>query len=169
VVAGALRGDGDPFGGVALTPHPKVALRRRVVRGLLFAVLPGTVVLLVLGALLTPVLLHAAWAYAAVSTLVCVLLARDAYRSLGHALEGPHLLVRSGTFSRDTLALERESISAWTLTTSPFTRRAGLVTLTAAVAAGQHGYHVRDVTPEDAVALACAARPGILEEFLDSA
>ncbi|MFJ2742878.1 PH domain-containing protein [Streptomyces sp. NPDC087440] len=166
-------GTGDrgehPFTGVPLTPHPRVALRRRVVRGLLFAVLPGSVVLLVPGVLFSPVLLHLAWVYALVSTAVTLLLARDAYRSLGHALAGPHLLVRSGTFSRDTLALEREAISAWTLTTSPFTRRAGLVTLTAAVAAGEHGYHVRDMAPGDALALASAARPGILEEFLEPA
>ncbi|CAM5394735.1 hypothetical protein GCM10010329_57880 [Streptomyces spiroverticillatus] len=173
VAVGTLTGSGardeHPFDGVPLTPHPRVALRRRVVRGLLFAVLPGSVALLVLGALFTPVLLHLAWVYALVTTAVTVLLARDAYRSLGHALAGPHLLVRSGTFSRDTLALERRAISAWTLTTSPFTRRAGLVTLTAAVAAGEHGYHVRDMEPGAALALACAAHPGILEEFLEPA
>ncbi|MEU7278148.1 PH domain-containing protein [Streptomyces sp. NPDC045431] len=167
VVAGALRAPSRLVDSVPLTPHPRAALRRRMSRGLLLAVLPATLVLLVLGALLTPVLLHAAWVYALVATAVTALLARDAYASLGHALHGSHLLIRSGTFSRDTLALDRSALVAWTFTTSPFGRRAGLVTLTAAVAAGAHGYHVRDVAADDAVALAAAARPGILEEFLE--
>lgn len=55
VAGGALRapfpGDGSP---AALTSHPRVALRRRRVRGLLFVVLPGTTVLAGLGAAFTP-------------------------------------------------------------------------------------------------------------------
>ncbi|MFD3516035.1 PH domain-containing protein [Streptomyces sp. NPDC058657] len=166
VVAGALGLARHPFAG-ELTPHPLAALRRRRMRGLLCAVLPGTVALLVLGALLTPVLLHVAWAYALLATAVTWLLARDAYRSLGHGLRGDHLVVRSGTFSRDTVALERAGVAAWTFTTSPFTRRSGLVTLTAAVAAGSHAYHVRDLASGTAVTLALATRPGVLEEFLE--
>ncbi|MFE7313239.1 PH domain-containing protein [Streptomyces sp. NPDC057555] len=155
-------------GGVALTPHPRVALRRRRVRGLLFAVLPGTALLAGLGAAFTPVLLHAAWIYAVLVTPVALWLARDAYRSLGHGIAGRHLVVRSGTFSRDTLALRREAVAAWTFTTSPFTRRAGLVTLTAAVAAGEEGYRVPDLAEGAAPGFAAAATPGILDEFLAS-
>ncbi|MFJ8647646.1 PH domain-containing protein [Streptomyces sp. NPDC093546] len=167
VLAGALRIPVRLVDAVPLTPHPRAALRRRTTRGMLLAVLPATLALLVLGAVLTPVFLHAAWMYALGATAVTVLLARDAYASLGHAVHGSHLLVRSGTFSRDTLALERSGIVAWTFSTSPFGHRAGLVTLTAAVAAGAHAYPVRDVAADDAVALAVAARPGILEEFLE--
>ncbi|MGW2629227.1 PH domain-containing protein [Streptomyces chattanoogensis] len=174
VASGALRSPQSPFSAAELTPHPRVALRRRRVRGLLFAVLPGTVVLLVLGVVLrgvlgdsgTRVLLHSAWIYALVSMLVVLWLARDAYRSLGHGIHGRHLVIRSGTFSRDTLALQRDAIAAWTFTTSPFTRRAGLVTLTAAVAAGEDGYRLPDLAAGAAPALAAAAAPGILEEFL---
>ncbi|MEV0368939.1 PH domain-containing protein [Streptomyces sp. NPDC050636] len=151
-----------------LTPHPRVALRRRRVRGLLFAVLPGTVVLAGLGAAFTPVLLHCAWIYAAVSTPIALWLARDAYRNLGHGTHGRYLVTRSGTFSRDTLALQREAIAAWTFSTSPFTRRAGLVTLTAAVAAGEESYRIPDLADGYAPSFAAAAAPGILDEFLST-
>ncbi|MCX5213162.1 PH domain-containing protein [Kitasatospora sp. NBC_00240] len=150
-----------------LTSHPRVALRRRVSRGLLLVVLPVTVVLALLGVLLSTVLLHCAWVFALVAVPVVGLLARDAYRGLGHGLRGPHLLVRSGTFSRDTLTLDRTAVEAWTFTSSPFGRRAGLVTLTAAVAAGEHGYRIPDLAAAEAPAFAAAATPGFLEEFLD--
>ncbi|WP_433859003.1 PH domain-containing protein [Streptomyces kronopolitis] len=167
VAGGVLRspfpGDGSP---VALMPHPRVALRRRRVRGLLFVVLPGTAVLAGLGLAFTPVLLHCAWIYAVVSTAVVLWLARDAYRSLGHGVDGPYLVARSGTVSRDTLALQRDAIAAWTFTTSPFTRRAGVVTLTAAVAAGDNGYRIPDLAADEAPGFAAATAPGILEEFL---
>ncbi|MGW2917398.1 PH domain-containing protein [Streptomyces angustmyceticus] len=167
VAGGALRapfpGSGAP---VALAAHPRVALRRRRVRGLLWAVLPGTAVLAGLGAAFTPVLLHCAWIYAVVATALVLWLARDAYRNLGHGIQGPYLVTRSGTFSRDTLALQREAVAAWTFSTSPFARRAGLVTLTAAVAAGEDGYRVPDLSAAEAPAFAAAAAPGILEEFL---
>ncbi|MCF3174009.1 PH domain-containing protein [Streptomyces sioyaensis] len=167
VAGGTLRA---PFPGsaspAALAPHPRVALRRRRVRGLLFAVLPGTAVLTGLGAAFTPVLLHCAWIYAVLSTALVLWLARDAYRSLGHGVDGPYLVTRSGTFSRDTLALQREAIAAWTFTTSPFTRRAGLVALTAAVAAGEDGYRIPDLAATEAAGFAAAAAPGIVEEFL---
>ncbi|GGU51182.1 hypothetical protein GCM10010211_14760 [Streptomyces albospinus] len=153
-------------GAAQLLPHPRVALRRRRVRGLVFAVLPGTVLLAGLGAAFTPVLLHAAWIYAALSTAAVLWLARDAYRNLGHGIAGRYLVTRSGTFSRDTLALRREAVAAWTLTTSPFTRRAGLVTLTAAVAAGEEGYRIPDLAEADAPGFAAAVTPGILDEFL---
>ncbi|MGI5478906.1 PH domain-containing protein [Streptomyces lavendofoliae] len=169
VLAGALGTPSHPLDvdAVRLKPHPRAALRRRTVRGLLSAVAPATAALLVAGALWTPVLLRAAWVYALIATVVTVLLARDAYRGLGHALDGPHLLARSGTFSRDTLVLDRSGIIAWTFSASPSARRAGLVTLTAAVAAGEHAYRVRDLAADDAVPLAAAALPGVLEEFLE--
>ncbi|WP_329494837.1 PH domain-containing protein [Kitasatospora herbaricolor] len=167
VAAGALGAEQQTSGAVQLTAHPRAALRRRVVRGLLLVVLPVSAVLALLGTLLTTVLLHCAWVFGLVAVPVVGLLARDAHRSLGHALHGPHLLARSGTFSRDTLTLERSAVEAWTFTSSPFGRRAGLVTLTAAVAAGEHGYRIPDLAAADAPAFAAAATPGFLEEFLE--
>lgn len=167
-VAGGVLG--APFPGDAapapLAAHPPAALRRRRVRGLVWVVLPGTAVLAGLGAAFTPVLLYCAGIYAVVSTPVVLWLARDAYRNLGHGLQDGYLVARSGTFSRDTLALQRPAIAAWTFSTSPFTRRSGLVTLTAAVAAGEDGYRVRDLAAADAPGFAAVAAPGILDEFL---
>lgn len=163
MAGGVLR---SPFPDGELTPHPGVALRRRRTRGLLYVVLPGTLVLTVLGLLLTPVLLYCAAGYALVSTPVAYWLARDAYRALGHGTDGPHLVARSGTVSRDTWVLRREAVAAWTFSSSPSARRAGVVTLTAAVAAGEEGYRIPDLSAVDAPGFAAAAAPGILEEFL---
>ncbi|WP_407548887.1 PH domain-containing protein [Streptomyces sp. Pv4-95] len=170
VARGALRmplPDTELTSPAPLTPHPRAALRRRRVRGVLYAVLPGTALLAGTGVAFTPVLLHCAWIYAVVSTPLVLWLARDAYRNLGHGIRGGLLVTRSGTFSRDTLALERKAVVAWTFTTSPATRRAGLVTLTAAVAAGEDGYRIPDLSAAEAPAFAAAAAPGIIEEFLE--
>lgn len=150
-----------------LTAHPRAALRRRFVRGLLWAVAPATVALAVLGTLLTPVLLYCAAAYAALATPIAYALARDAYRSLGHALSGNWLVIRSGTFERETVTLDRSSVLAWTFTDCPFSRRAGVVTATAAVAAGEDGYRIRDMAAAEAAGFADTAVPGMLREFLD--
>ncbi|MFJ6635867.1 PH domain-containing protein [Streptomyces sp. NPDC091376] len=91
----------------------------------------------------------------------------EPYALPGHRrLVGRHLLVRSGTFARDTLVLERDAIAAWAFTSSPFARRAGLVTVTAAVAAGEHGYRIPDLAARTAPAFAATTAPGILDEFL---
>ncbi|MFE7776374.1 PH domain-containing protein [Streptomyces sp. NPDC057445] len=169
VAAGALRAAQAPFEGAEFTTHPPVVLRRRVMRGLLLFVVPGTVVLVLAGLLLAPVLLHCAWVFTVASVPLMWGLARDASRNLGHAVRGRHLLVRSGTFTRDTLALERDAILAWTFTSSPFARRSGLVTVTAAVAAGEHGYRIPDLAARKAPSFAAAAAPGIVEEFLQVA
>lgn len=152
-----------------LTRHPRAALRRRVMRGMVWVVAPVTAALAVLGALLTPVLLYCAGGFLLVATPVLYALARDAYRALGHGLAGGHdgyLLIRSGTFSRDTVALDRRAVLAWTFTDSPMSRRAGVTTVTAAVAAGEDGYRIPDMAAGEAAAFADAAAPGILDEFL---
>jgi putative membrane protein len=154
---------------VELRMHPKVAQRRRFVRGLVWAVVPGSVSLAVLGWLLTPVLLHCAWIYALLSVVAAWWLARDAYRHLGHAFTDRHLFIRSGTFSRDTVALQRDGVLSWTFSSSPFGRRSDLVTVTAAVAAGEHGYRIPDLVAQHAVEFSHAAAPGILDEFVERA
>lgn len=170
VTAGVLAAPGEPaetpFEHPAWAGHPRAALRRRVTRGMLWAVLPGAVVPAVLGALLTPVLLYCAMGYVLFATPVVLLLARDAYRALGHGVTGRHLLIRCGTFSRDTVALERDAVLAWSFTDNPLSRRAGVSTVTAAVAAGHEGYRIRDMAAEEAVPFASEAAPGIMDEFL---
>ncbi|MET9416635.1 PH domain-containing protein [Streptomyces klenkii] len=158
---------GEPFAPAELTAHPRAALRRRVVRAFAWCVLPPAAVLAVLGALLTPVLLYCAAGWLVLAAPVAYGLARDAYRGLGHGFRGRFLFVRSGTFGRETVALDRSAVLAWTFTDTPFSRRAGLVTATAAVAAGEDGYRIRDMPAADAAGFADAATPGLLTEFLD--
>lgn len=123
--------------------------------------------LAVLGVLLAPLLLLGAVVLLAVGTPIAGWLGHDAYRGLGHAIDGDYLVARSGTWCRDTVALRRAGILSWTFSGSPTARRAGVLTLTAAVAAGEHGYRIPDLAADDAVELAQAAAPGILTEFLD--
>lgn len=149
-----------------LLPHPPAARRRRVTRGLLWAVAPGTLAFVVPAVSFGAGWLHGAWIWCLLSTVAVWWLARDAHRSLGHAIAGRHLVIRSGTFSRDTVALDRSGVLAWTLSSSPFSRKAGLVSLTAAVAAGNHGYRIPDMSADEAVGFAEEAVPGILGEFL---
>ncbi|MGW2369766.1 PH domain-containing protein [Streptomyces sp. NPDC001667] len=166
-VCADLLGEGGTATGITgLTPHPRVALRRRIVRALLWCVLPPALALAVLGWLLTPVLLYCAAGYVLLAAPVAYALARSAYRGLGHAVRGRHLVVRSGTFGRQTAVLDRRAVLAWTFTDNPFSRRAGVVTLTAAVAAGEEGYRVRDMAAADAAGFAESAAPGIVAEFL---
>ncbi|MFE0045067.1 PH domain-containing protein [Streptomyces albireticuli] len=163
---GAFGRSGEALDADALRPHPRAALRRRVVRALAWAVPLPTAALAVLGWLLTPVLLYCAAGYALSAAPLAYALARDAHRGLGHGVRGRHLVVRSGTFGRETTVLERRAVQAWTFTDTPFGRRNGLVTATAAVAGGEDGYRIRDMSAEDAAVFADGATPGILAEFL---
>jgi putative membrane protein len=160
---------GRPVFDRALNPHPPVARRRRVLRGMSLVVLPVTVLTAVAGVLLTPVLLYCALGFLLVASPIAVLLGLDAYRNLGHALDDEFLLARSGTFSRDSLALRRDSVVAWSFSSSPFARKAGVLTLTAAVAAGEQGYRIPDLGAGYAAGFADEAAPGILTEFLEPA
>ncbi|MGW1011675.1 PH domain-containing protein [Streptomyces termitum] len=149
-----------------LAAHPPAARVRRL-RWALAAVLAPAALLALLGALLTPVLLYVAAGWTVVLTPLALLLARDAYRSLGHALAGGHLVGRSGTVRRSTVALRRTGIIGWTVRQSYFQRRAGLLTLTATTAAGEGAYAVLDVGESAGLALADEAVPGLLRPFLE--
>jgi putative membrane protein len=48
-----------------------------------------------------------------------------------------------------------------------FQRRAGLTTLTATTAAGRQGYDVQDVEVDEALSVAEALLPGLLDPFLE--
>ncbi|WP_424216806.1 PH domain-containing protein (plasmid) [Streptomyces sp. BI20] len=169
--AEALRLLGEVLNTPALTtplrpapPAARLRRRRRALHAALWPALPALALAAATG--------HPGWAWAAGGWTAlgggCAwLLARDAHRSLGHALHGPYLVARAGTLGRDTLVLDRSAVLAWTFTSSPGGRRAGLTTLTAAVAAGRHGYAIRDLDAREAPLFAARARPGILEEFLD--
>ncbi|MCP2266535.1 PH domain-containing protein [Promicromonospora thailandica] len=164
VAAAVLREPAAPTA-APLAGHPLAARGRRV-RWALAPVLAVEAVLVMLGLLLTPVLLHVAWISALVLVPVAVALALDAYRALGHALTGAYLVARSGTVRRSTVALQRRGIVGWTVRQSVFQRRAGLVTVLATTAAGTGAYAVRDAGQADGLALADAAVPDLLRPFL---
>ena len=150
---------------VELTPHPAGARRRRINRALI--VVAATTAAVALPGIWVEQFLPLAAATAAVLLPHALLLARDAYRALGHALVDDYLVVRSGTFARRTVALERGAVIGWTVSRSPFQRRLGLATLTAATAAGRGAYRVRDLALADALAFAEQAVPGLLDPFLE--
>ena len=168
VAADILREPVSPTTAVRLAPHP-VAARGRRLRWALGAVLAVEAVLVLLGALLTDVLLQIAWISAVVLVPVAVLLALDAYRSLGHGITGEYLVTRSGTLRRSTAALQRRGIIGWTVRQSVFQRRAGLVTVGATTAAGAGVYAIRDVGADAGLDVAEAAVPELLTPFLEPA
>lgn len=165
VAAAVLREAAAPPTSAPLAGHP-VAARGRRLRWALTSVLAPEAVLVVLGLLLTPVLLHVAWVSALVLVPVAVVLALDAYRALGHALTPTSLVARAGTVRRATVALQRRGIVGWTVRQSVFQRRAGLLTVLATTAAGTGAYAVRDVGQAEGLALADDAVPGLLRPFL---
>ncbi|MFV2121605.1 PH domain-containing protein, partial [Streptomyces sp. Act-28] len=113
--------------------------------------------------------LYVAGAAALVLVPTAVVLALDAYRSLGHGVSGGYLVARSGTVRRSTVALQRDGVIGWTLRQSYAQRRAGLLTLTATTAAGAGAYDVRDADADEGLRFAAAAVPGLLEPFLEPA
>ncbi|MFK4064552.1 PH domain-containing protein [Streptomyces sp. NPDC029674] len=150
-----------------LTAHPRAARARRI-RWAVSAALAPALVLLLLGALLeVPVLAYAGAGVAVVLVPVAVALARDAYRSLGHALTADYLVVRSGTLRRSTVALRRGGVIGWSVKQSVLQRRAGLVTLSATTAAGAQAYAAYDVDEAEGLAFAEETVPGLLGPFLE--
>ncbi|WNI25416.1 PH domain-containing protein [Streptomyces sp. ITFR-16] len=167
VAAAVLREDLSPTG-AALVAHPPAARGRRLRRAL-WAVLVPVLVLALLGALLTPVLLWTALGCAAIGLPAGVLLAHDAYRSLGHTLSGGYLVTRSGALRRSTAALERAGVIGWTVRQTYFQRRAGVLSVTATTAAGAGAYTVYDADAAEGLAFASEAVPGLLAPFLERA
>ena len=93
----------------------------------------------------------------------------SSYRHLGHALADDHLVAGSGALARIRTVLETDGIIGWVFTQSWWQRRIGLTDLTATTAAGSERVLVRDVRLDVAVALADAATPGLLADFVDVA
>ncbi|WP_405809037.1 PH domain-containing protein [Streptomyces sp. NBC_00210] len=163
--AQVLREPVSPTSAARLTAHPSAARTRRLRWALASALLPP-LTLAALGAWLTPVLLYIAGACAVVALPAAVVLALDAYRSLGHGISGGYLLARSGTVRRATVALQRGGVIGWTVKQSLFQRRAGVLNLTATTAAGAGAYSVYDAAEGEGLEFAAEAVPGLLEPFL---
>jgi putative membrane protein len=166
-VAAEILGEPTPPTETArLRPHPRAARRRRLIRALGGTLLASTALAL-LGLLLGAVFLHLAWIALVIGLPVTIALALDAYRNLGHGITGGFLVTRYGAGSRHTVALQRAGVIGWTVTSSPFQRRAGLITLTATTAANRGAYLIRDVAEGDGLAFADEAVPGLLTPFLE--
>lgn len=166
VAADLLAEEQSPTELTELAPHPRVALRRRINRGLM-VLAPVVAIPLGLGLWLTPVLVHTAWITALVGLPLVVVLANDAYRTLGHGIRDRYLVVRAGTFARRTAALQRDGVIGWNITRSYFQRRNGLLTIGATTAAGDGCYKVRDVSVGDGLAFAEEAVPKLLAPFIE--
>jgi putative membrane protein len=160
-VATKILGDPAPVG-VVLTLHGPAARRRRFVRAFLsaFLLIAAAGVSIWFGAPLWLAL------PALVTIPMAALLARDRYRSLGHALAGRYLVTREGSLGRRRDVLECGGIIGWNLAQTYFQRRAGLATLMATTAAGRQVYVIPDVPLPMALALGDRALPGLLSEFL---
>ncbi|MCX4524085.1 MULTISPECIES: PH domain-containing protein [unclassified Streptomyces] len=166
IAADVLGESVSPTTAAQLAPHPRAALRRRINRALTWSVLLAAP-FVGLGLWLTPVLVHTGWITAVVLFAVGVAFAFDAYRNLGHAVHGPYLVTRAGTFTRRTAAVQRDGIIGWSITRSVFQRRAGLLTLGAATAVGNGVYKVRDVRISEGLAFAEETVPGLLAPFIE--
>lgn len=164
-VAGGVFGDADPMT-APLARHPRAALRRR----LWWATAVSAVTPL---ALLVPAVAGAvpSWLPGAALAIwpIALLAAVIAYLSLGHAIAGDHLVVRSGLLSRTTSALRRDAVSTIAIRQSVLQRRLGLSTVSAMTAAGWSAYEAPDVSARSAVAFASTAAPGLLDEFMEPA
>lgn len=161
-VAGTVIGDADPLT-VALTRHGPRASVRRFTR----AVTVSTILILIVLAL---VLLAGApwWAFWTALALLPVgaFLAVDRARNLGHALTDDWLISRHGSLVRRRYVLRTDAVIGWNMTTSVFQRRVGLTTLVATTAGGRQQYPIPDVPDAEAIRVARAAVPGLLEQFL---
>ncbi|ETK33783.1 PH domain-containing protein [Microbispora sp. ATCC PTA-5024] len=164
VAVRVLRGAADPSPvTVPLTTHGSAAVRRRFTRA--FGV----------HAAVTAVLLYC-WLWSDLPswpglTMVALLpltalMAADRARNLGHTLASGYLVSRAGSLVRRRVVLECDGIIGWNVERSFFQRRAGLVTLTATTAAGRQGYRVQDVALAEALRIAAAGSPGLLDPFL---
>ncbi len=163
----------DPDGAVALIPHGRAARRRRYTRAF-------GVTVVILAVLLAP----AVWVdrptavvlAAPAALLAAGALAHDRYRSLGHAivgparshrgLQGPRLVIRTGSLVRKRAVLAVPGVIGVTLRQSWFQRRNGLVSLTVTTAAGEQHYAVPDLPEQMAAALLPVLAPQSVPLFL---
>ncbi|MGK4594284.1 PH domain-containing protein [Amycolatopsis sp. w19] len=162
VAAEVLRENFDPAT-VPLNRHPRRALTRRLTRAI------GGVLLLaaaLFGLAWIDFLPSWMWQVALGLVPFAALVGWDRYRNLGHAIVGRYLVSRSGSLARATVAIRREGLTGIVVSRSFFQRRAGLITVTAPIAAGRGAYQVIDVGESAGLAMAERAAPGLLTPFL---
>jgi putative membrane protein len=159
----AVLGLHDDLTAAELTRHGPRAARRRVIRAV-----GGAVVIAAFTAIVVTVTGGPAWIWVATLALLPLggLLAADRYRNLGHVLAGRWLVTRTGSLVRRRSIVSTEGVVGWRIRQSFFQRQQGLVTLTAATAAGRQRYEVHDVRVASALALADAAAPTLIGPML---
>lgn len=168
--ARALAGDVLPDGlrplDAPLRRHPRGALTRRL---LIAAYVPvgAAAVLAVFAA--TGALPGGLWPIPLALLPVTLPVAVLAYRSLGHALDGPYLVMRRGAVNRRTVALQRRAVIGWTVRQSLFQRWGGRATVGVATAAGSRFYEIPDAGLDQALSLIQRADPELAGRFLTAA
>lgn len=177
-----------------LAPHPRAALRRRLVRAAVasLAGFAAAGLLAWLHSLATrawwdaargieerlsplPVATYAVeaaptwgwWLLGAGFAAVAFWYAVGSHRALGHGLHPRYLVVRQGMAVRDTVTLERSSVIGWRITRTPFQRWAGLAHVSATTASGKGMYTAADVGMGQGLAWADLAVPELLSQFLE--
>jgi putative membrane protein len=161
-VAAAVVGDDEALR-APLRRHGPGARRRRYIRAVVPALVPGAVVLTVAYLAHLPTWV---WVVGIVPAVCSPVLAQDRYAGLGHHLTARHLVVRSGSFVRRRDLLLRSGIIGYNLRQTFFQRRAGVTTLSATTAAGKQSYTAYDIPLDDGVALMQAVDPRLVEQFL---
>ncbi|ASU81199.1 hypothetical protein CDG81_16585 [Actinopolyspora erythraea] len=151
--------------GTPLRVHPRVALRRRLSRVLLPAMLLAAA--LAVAAHQSGAVPWWSWLVPLGAALPASVLAWDAYRNLGHGHRDEYLVTRYGTGVKRTVLLQREGIIGWRISQSPLQRLTGLLTVSATTAAGNGYYSVRDAGTEQGLSFAESCVPGLLSPFLE--
>lgn len=144
-----------------LTPLPRRALRRYLVRSVVPALLFVAVALVPL--LATGLLSAFLFYYVGVSLALLVLSAlygRAAFRAAGWAVEGDCFVARSRALSRVTSVAPRRRLQSRSVVRSPFQRRLSLATVRARVASGSGGATFEVVDLESSSAEFLAGRLG---------
>lgn len=162
-LAGDVLPDGRRPLDAPLHRHPRGALVRRLLMAG-YIPLGAAGGLALLGA--TGAIPDTVWPVPLALLPVTVPLALLAYRSLGHTVAGPYLVLRRGAVRRRTVALHRRAVIGWTVKQSVFQRWGGRVTVGTATAAGNRYYEASDAGLDQALALIHGADPGLAAQFL---
>jgi putative membrane protein len=147
-----------------LLRHPRGALIRRLGLAVYGPALMSAVLLLFV---LSGALPGWVWPLPLALLPLTLPLAVIAYRSLGHAWSEPYLVVRSGSLSRQTVALQQRAVVGWTLRQSILQRWGHRLTAGVSTAAGARHYEVSDAGVDQALALVAAASPVLAAHLLE--